>query len=54
MKQMMRPGASPMQQSPSSASHRSLQPSPRGLTRGMGAVFNAASPSGTPVGLFVL
>ena len=41
---MMRPGASPMQQSPS-GSYRSIQPSPRGLVnRGMGA-----SPSGTPV-----
>ena len=45
---MMRPGASPMQQSPS-GSYRSIQPSPRGLVnRGMGA-----SPSGTPV-CFVL
>jgi len=45
IKPMMRPGASPMQQSPS-GSYRSLQPSPRGLAnRGMCA---SASPSGTP------
>lgn len=51
MKVMMRPGASPMQRSPlsSSLSHRSLQPSPRGLaTRGIGPTPNSASPSGTP------
>ena len=49
---MMRPAASPMQQSPS-GSYRSIQPSPRGLVnRGMGAGASA-SPSGTPV-CFVL
>ena len=46
---MMRPGVSPMQQSPSGG-YRSLQPSPRGLAnRGIGVT---ASPSGTPVCLF--